>query len=458
MNQDLMPQGSESVQGKIGSPEGPFLIKLFQRFDKKQIDYCVLRNHSTLPTSHGGSDIDILFSPVFFQKANRIILNTASDYGGRCISEIRAHRVISRSFCGRYNDRWWGVRFDTFAYVGTNGCDILPVSHVLGRTILYRGIRVANPADAAIIAFIKEIIGAGRTRKDYRQLAVNAFADEKRLFTAALQSYFGPNAFKRILLPLLQNKELNLRAASSTLKSEYLRTKLASTVTVRLIDHWHRFRRVFNRPGAFVAVLGADGSGKSTIIEALQPPLENALHSPVNYRHMRPNLLPSIARLFGRPVSGGPVTEPHASKPSGFLGSLLRISYYSIDYTFGYWIAVWSLMAKKPCLFIFDRYFQDYYIDPLRGRISLPKWLIKLYGIFIPAPDVILCLGADAEVMYARKPELPVEEVKRQVKDLQAFCKSNKRAVWIDTGCSIEESVDKALEAITSKMAARYAK
>jgi len=351
------------------SPEGPFLIKLFQLFDKQKIDYCMLRNHSMLPTSHGGSDIDILFSPSCFQKANSIIFYTARDYGGYCISEIWAHRVISRSFCGRYNNKWWGVRFDTFAYVGTNGCDILPVPHVLGRTIFYHGIRAASPADAAIIAFIKEIIGAGQTRKNYRQLAINAFSNEKRLFTAALQSYFGPKVFERILLPLLRNKELNLRAASSALKSGYLRTKPANTVTICLIDRWHRFRRVFNRPGAFVAVLGTDGSGKSTIIEAIQPPLENAFHSPVHYRHMRPNLLPSIARLFGRPVSGGPVTEPHASKPSGFWGSLLRLFYYSLDYTFGYWIAVWPLMAKKPCLFIFDRYFQDYYIDPRRGRI-----------------------------------------------------------------------------------------
>ncbi len=458
MNQDLMPQGNESVQRKNGSPEAPFLIELFHRLGREKIDYCVLRNHSTLPTSHGGSDIDILFSPACFQKANKIIFHTTRDYGARCISEIRAHKVISRSFCGRYNNKWWGVRFDTFAYAGTNGCDILPVSHVLGRTILYRGIRVANPADAAVIALIKEIIGAARTRKDYRQLAVTAFAAEKRLFTVALQSYLGPKVFKRILLPLLQNQKFNLRAASSALKSGYLRTKPVSTLTVRFIDHWHRFRRVFNRPGSFAAVLGADGSGKSTIIEAFQPPLENALHRPVDYRHMRPNLMPSIASLFGRPVSDGPVTEPHASTPSGFLGSILRLFYYNLDYTFGYWIAVWPLMVKKPCLFIFDRYFHDYYIDPRRGRISLPKWLIKLYGIFIPAPDVILCLGADAEVMYARKPELPVEEVKRQVKDLRAFCKSNKRAVWIDTGCSIEESVDKALEAITSSMAERYAK
>jgi thymidylate kinase len=170
------------------------------------------------------------------------------------------------------------------------------------------------------------------------------------------------------------------------------------------------------------------------------------------------DLLPSIARLFGKPVKEGPVTDPHGSKPSGFFGSFLRLSYYSLDYVLGYWLKVYPALVKQPTLYIFDRYFYDYYIDSRRGMVSLPKWLIKLYGIFIPSPDVILCLGADAEAMHARKPELPLEEVKRQVKELQAFYKSNKRAVWIDTGCSIEESVDKALEVITSRMAARYAK
>jgi hypothetical protein len=52
-------------------------------------------------------------------------------------------------------------------------------------------------------------------------------------------------------------------------------------------------------------------------------------------------------------------------------------------------------------------------------------------------------------MIHARKPELPLDEVARQVADLRRFCEKNKRAVWIDTGCAIEESVDKALGAIT---------
>jgi len=438
------------------SPEGPFLTVLFQRLNRQRIDYCVLRNYKKLPTSHDGSDIDILFSPACFKKAHQIIMQASLDYGGRCISEIRAHRVISRSFCGRYKEKRWGVRFDTFTYVGTNGCDILPLAHVLNRTFLYRGIRVANAADADITAFIKEIIGAGQTRKDYRQLAVKAFAEEKKLFTTALQSHFGPKAFGQTMLPMLLNKNLSLRTASSALKSGRMRTEPAKTLVGHLIDHYHRLKRLFNRPGACIAVQGTDGSGKSTVIDGVKPALEDALHCPIFYRHMRPNLLPSIARLFRRPAPKDTVTNPHASRPSGFLGSLLRLCYYSLDYTLGYWLTIWPSMVKKPCLYIFDRYYYDYLIDPRRARIELPGWLLRLFLFFIPRPDLTLCLGADPHVIRSRKPELPLNEVQRQISELKTFCQKAKDTVWIDTGTTINNSVDNSLEAITRKMSRQW--
>lgn len=208
--------------------------------------------------------------------------------------------------------------------------------------------------------------------------------------------------------------------------------------------------------GLFVVILGPDGAGKSTIIEAIRPLIETALHSKIFYEHMRPNLLPSLARLFGRPVKEGPTTDPHASKPSGFLCSLIRLLYYTTDYVIGYWLKVFPVLVKRPCTYVFDRYFYDYFIDPRRGRIALPQWIIRIFSLVVPKPDIILCLGADPKVIHARKPELPLEEFKRQMDALRKFCDSNERAVWIDTGCSIEDSVNRALEAITTRMAVRY--
>ena len=114
--------------------------------------------------------------------------------------------------------------------------------------------------------------------------------------------------------------------------------------------------------------------------------------------------------------------------------------------------------AFKTHLWLFDRYYYDYYIDQRRARLHLPNWIIKLYGIFVPSPDLTLCLGGDPEIIYARKPETSLEEVKRQTTILHKFCNKHKNAVWIDTTMKPEDSIKAAMAAIVSMISTRFAK
>jgi hypothetical protein len=132
------------------------------------------------------------------------------------------------------------------------------------------------------------------------------------------------------------------------------------------------------------------------------------------------------------------------------------MTYYTSDYVLGYWLKVYPSVVKRSNFWLFDRYFYDYFTDPVRGRICLPKWLITVFGAFVSAPDVILCLGGDPEVIYRRKPELPVSELRRQVEALREFCKTHRNAIWIDAGASPEECLDHALTAIRDRLASRY--
>lgn len=209
--------------------------------------------------------------------------------------------------------------------------------------------------------------------------------------------------------------------------------------------------------GLTVTFLGTDGSGKSTIIDYIKPFLNEAFHDKVYYEHMRPNFIPSIARLFGKKdTQSGPVTNPHGSSTSGFLGSFFRWAYYLLDYTFGYYIKVLPKKTFKSCIWIFDRYYYDYLIDPKRARIKLPIWILKIGQLLIPEPDIIICLGADPAIIHSRKPELPLPEIERQVKALKKFSENHRRAVWVDTGITIEESRDAALHHIVKVMAERF--
>lgn len=442
------------------APESSFIMCLFERINSIGIRYAVLRNYETLPYSANGSDVDILFSDDDFFRAHKELISVAEEHGGRCISLLKSSRVLDLVFCGKSDNGWWGVRFDTFSYAGTNGCDILPAEALLSRGTCHNGVRVACLDDAAIISFLKEVIGAGHDNKNYLNVAEYAFDRDKLFFSSVLPMYFGEMTFIETIVPLLNRECVDFKFASKRLRRGWRQTAFKrhslKFIFQFILDIVYKICRLIKPPGFSIAVLGVDGSGKSTIINQISTVMEVALHNKVRYSHLRPNLLPSIALLFGRPVKSGPVVDPHSSKPSGPLGSIIRLSYYGLDYVFGYWFKVHIDKARGTHLWVFDRYFYDYLIDPYRSRVSLPRWIIRSFCFFMPKPDLVLCLGSDPELIHQRKPELPLAEVERQVDELKKLCGRLSNSVWIDTGCSIDESVDNALEAITSAMAARY--
>lgn len=197
-----------------------------------------------------------------------------------------------------------------------------------------------------------------------------------------------------------------------------------------------------------IAVLGTDGSGKTTMLNAVLPRLEAALGSKIIVQHLKPDLLPPLGRFRGVKHEKGYVcTNPHGSKPSGFIGSLVRITYLTVDYILGYWFKVrFLLRGKEIGAWIFDRYAYDILIDPRRFRIRLPKGIIRFFLWFVPRPDLVICLGGDPEKIFARKPETSIEEVSRQVNELKLLCKNGKRMFWVDTTQSLEYSVSELTE------------
>lgn len=191
-----------------------------------------------------------------------------------------------------------------------------------------------------------------------------------------------------------------------------------------------------------IAFLGTDGSGKTTVMNAVLPEIEKQLGQRFIVRHLRPGLLPPLGRLRGvKHEKGWVCTDPHGSKPSGFIGSGVRAVYLAIDYILGYWLVVRRvIMANGIAGWIFDRYAYDMLIDPLRFRIKLPQQVLKMLLAVIPKPDLVICLGGDAKAIYKRKPETTLEEVARQLELLKDLQSSDSRIRWIDSTESLEKT------------------
>lgn len=199
-----------------------------------------------------------------------------------------------------------------------------------------------------------------------------------------------------------------------------------------------------------IAIIGTDGSGKSTLLNAIVPIVEKKMSGKVVVHHLRPDLLPPLGRFRGVKHEPGYVcVNPHGSKPSGFVGSLFRLTYLVCDYVLGYWFKVCSTLRRKEvACWVFDRYAYDILIDPLRFRIKLPSWIIRIYLKMVPRPDIILFLGGDPEKIFARKPETSIEEVKRQMVELENLSSSLTNVRMIDTTVSIEDTVAAAMKAL----------
>ena len=184
--------------------------------------------------------------------------------------------------------------------------------------------------------------------------------------------------------------------------------------------------------------------------------LNESVHNNIYYEHLRPNFLPSIAKLLGKEGDGFPVQDPHAKKPNGYILSFLRLIYYGFDYIIGYWLKVYSKMIKRSSIIFFDRYHYDYILDPKRMRVKMPRFILRFYCRILPKPDLIICLTAEPSVIVKRKPELSISEINKQIKILNLLNNEFHNMLFIQTDIDVNKSIEIALSNIIKVISKRY--
>jgi thymidylate kinase len=187
-----------------------------------------------------------------------------------------------------------------------------------------------------------------------------------------------------------------------------LRTGLPRTGRVAWGEARRRVRRVLYPTGMQVVLLGTDGSGKSSVIEAL---LRAGVYGfrRLHYTHFRPGWSnPENARPNPRPNP-----RPHGAPPRSRLTSTVKLLYYAADFVTSYVLDTRPRMVRST-LILFDRYYHDLLVDPRRyrygGALTVARWI----GSVVPRPHLVILLDAPADVVRARKQELPVPEIERQ--------------------------------------------
>lgn len=412
-----------------------------------------------MPHVTGEGDLDLAILPEQKDIAAEVVIDVAHRYGGRPVVDYTSSGRFIR-LLGCHEGEWWGAAVDLFWMMEHRGVEYIPSKEVIGRAVDYRGISVARDDDAAVIALVKELLSNGKTRKSYFSDLAELYRQGGKKSLELLRYTFTEETVAALeaLLADRDESQDSIRRLTGELRKDVFRSQGEKKIEGMVKNLVSRLHRLVKPAGFSIAVLGTDGSGKTTMINRIRPVLERAIHNELQYEHLRPNWLPALGVAAGkREVGDGlPETNPHGQKPSGMLGSLVRLAYYTMDYAIGYWLKAFPYIVKRPHIVLFDRYFYDFLIDPRRMKINLPGWVMRLVLPIIPRPNLILCLGAEPEVIYQRKPETSLEEVSRQVGELKALCRSNDRAFWVDTGGAPEDSAHEMLALVRGAMGIRY--
>ena len=426
---------------------------LFELLEKRKIPYLVLRNYQTLPGKPlAGSDIDILIDEKRKKDYKLILAEAVKNTQNKTFILFKTHHFNCLSyFIYQKTPFCFSTWIDAFTKIATKSFVWLDSEILLKNRIWHKkGFYILSPGAEAATLFLKEILAGFPVKEIYRSRIQDLIKKDETTFIQVLSTHFGKKNAEEM-------KNFAIRGKWNEVfkkRKKWWRTLIFYTFYHRPIKQlfyflsffWGYFRDYFRtKKGVFIAVIGPDGGGKTTICQGLRKRIEHLFPKKVYYYHGRFGFFPELSKLYDSLVVPSGKKSTLSDEGLGKARAFLHLVYYGLEF-FLFWPWVfWGKIRGK--IFIFDRYFYDY--TATRTHRQLPRYLFLTISKFIPHPDLTFIVNARPEEINKRKNELPVAEINSQLKVFQSQ--------WLSklTNCSLintEESREMNLDKIENKI------
>lgn len=476
------------------------IARLFEEFHEREILYCHWKSTEHLQASmHGETDLDVLFDKdqkekvesvvhqLGFKKFNAIRQKTYSDIVDYLGLDADSGRIVHlhthyRLSIGKPYLKEFQFSFDI-------------ERSILAHRVFYEqyGIFCIKPASELILLYIREalklrgrdVLFLFKSRPRFNAFVVREYkwlkervSDEElnRALTTIFPDYAECYPLMRghfntrglFQLAFLLKKKKNLQTTYSPVASILNRWYREATVIVSrrlspLLNRPILFKRTNPRGGLVVAVIGADGSGKSTVTENLKNTFEGKLDVYKIYfgrgdgKASGSRKLLNAAKALLKPNSKNEESPVGTGeKRRGLLRSLHKCTEaLLVAAEKRKNLKFVTTARKKGMLVICDRYPQNqvmgYNDGPLLHRLSgssnpllrlLARFESKIYSSAEnQPPDIVFKLIADAGIVEKRKPgETSLDKLQSKISGIKQLAfKSPCKVVTVDANQPLAE-------------------